>query len=446
MSPPLRRGRPLAVQRGVGLLFVVVLGGLVALSVALYQKAFTPVVMITVQADRIGNQLSKGADVKARGLLVGEVREVRSDGTRATLVLALDRARVADLPADVKAQMIPKTLFGEKIVDLVIDDRSASRPLRTGDVIRQDDSSTARETSQALDDLLPLLQALKPADLSTTLNALSTTLRGRGDRLGDNLERVDTYLRGLNPELPALREGFTGVADFADTLDRTTPALSALLDDSSFLAGSLVDQRDELAAFLTSTTTSTRELDGFLTRNQDRLIRLAADSRPSLAVYDRYSTGFPCLAKGLVVQSGLAATAFGGAQPGLHITLEVVDDQGGYRPGDEPVYGADSGPTCRGLPPNAPERPFPADMEVTDGYCDDQERAPGVQAECQGRDPSPVPAGGADPVGLLTARSAVGAVAGAVLGLPPDEVPDLALLLFGPMARGTEVGLSPTER
>ena len=145
-----------------------------------------------------------------------------------------------------------------------------------------------------------------------------------------------------------------------------------------------------------------------------------------------------------MVQSGLAETAFGVAQPGLHITLEVVDDQGGYRPGDEPVYAADSGPTCRGLPPNAPERPFPASMEVTDGYCDDQEQRPGIQSGCEGRGTSP--AGGADPVGLLTARSAVAVVAGAVLGMAPDEVPDLALLLLGPMARGTEVGLSPTGR
>ena len=36
----------------------------------------------------------------------------------------------------------------------------------------------------------------------------------------------------------------------------------------------------------------------------------------------------------------------------------------------------------------------------------------------------------------------MGAVLGPVLGVSPDDVPDLAYLLFGPMARGTEVGLS----
>lgn len=448
MSPPLRRGRALATQRVVGLVFLAVLAGAVALTVALYQKAFTPVVMVTVQADRIGSQLSKGADVKARGLLVGEVRRVASDGRQATLTLALDRDLVDQLPSDAQARMIPKTLFGEKIVDLVLDDTSTARPLRDGDVIRQDRTSTARETADALDNFLPLLQTLKPADVSTTLNALSGTLRGRGERVGQSLELTGTYLEGLNPELPALQQNLTGVADLADTLDRAAPDVLTVLADSAFLSRSLVQTEDQLSTFLTSTTTSTRELDRFLTRNEDRLIRLAADSLPSLQVYQRYSPEYPCLAKGLARQSELAEDAFGGLQPGLHITLEFTSQQGEYLPGDEPRYGEDAGPTCKGLPPNDPIRPFPVDTEVTDGYCDDEERAPGVQNGCRGRGPDAdqeQPAAASDPARALAAptdREAVGAVVGPVLGVPPAQVPDLALLLFGPVARGTEVSLT----
>ncbi len=443
MAAPLLTGRRRWRQRLVGLLFLAVIAALVGLSVALYQKAFTPVVMVTVQADRIGNQLSKGADVKVRGLLVGEVREVSSNGSRATLRLAVDRAAAAQLPSDVQAQMVPKTLFGEKIVDLVVDDASTARPLREGDVITQDDSSTARETSEALDDLLPLLQTLKPAQLSTTLNGLSSALRGRGDRIGANLERVDTYLTGINPELPALRENFRGVADLSDTLDRTTPDLTRVLDNSAFLGRSLVDTSGQLGAFLRSTTAGNQDLDRLLRANQNRLIRLAADSLPSLQVYRRYSPEFPCLAAGLTAQARLAQDAFGGLQPGLHITLEFVREQGGYQPGDEPVYGEKRGPTCFGLPPNAPVRPFPATYEPVDGYCDREEAAsPGVTTSCrdgQGSQPFQ-PARALAPV--RADRRAVGATVGPVLGVAADEVPDLAVLLFGPVARGTVVGLS----
>ncbi len=448
MSPPLLRGRRRVRQQLAGVAFIAVIASLVGGTVGLYRKSFTDVTTVYVEADRIGNQLGKGGDVKARGVIVGEVRGVTSNGRRARIELALDPAQAARLPSDLRVQMLPKTLFGEKFVSLVVDDDSTARPLREGDVVAQDRSETARETSEALDDLLPLLQALRPQDLSVTLNALSGALRGRGERLGQDLELTGSYLRGFNPELPTLSEDFRGTADFANTLTQATPDVVGLLDNSSALSRDLVQTEPELSTFLQTTAASSDRFGRFLEDNDDRLIRLAADSLPSLQLYERYAPEYPCLTKAIAQQHDeLGVPAFGGNQPGLHITVEFISDQGGYRPGDEPVYGEKSGPTCRGLPPNAPIRPFPIDMEVTDGYCDDQEQQPGVQTECQGRDPQPF--GGAsvaqDPARALARRdldrAAVAAVAGPVLGLAPDDVPDLAVLLFGPVARGTAVGL-----
>ncbi len=449
MSPPLVTGRRRVKQQLAGLLFLAVLAGVVALTVALYQKAFTPVVMVELKASSIGNQLSTGGDVKARGLLVGDIREVDTDGDGATITLALKPEAARQIPSDTKARLLPKTLFGEKFVALEFDDASSAEPLRDGDVIERDSSAVARETEQTLNDILPLLRALKPQQVSTTLNALSGALRGRGDQIGQNLELVDSYLREINPEIPALGENFRGVADFADNLERSTPDIVEVLDNLSAVNRNLVDQEQELNTFLTSTTGFANEMGSFLEENDERLITLARDSLPSLQVYARYSPEFGCLSRGLVKQEALASQAFGGLQPGLHITLELTKDQGGYRTGDEPAYGADNGPTCRGLPPNPAIVPFPVDVEVTDGYCDEQEQAPGVQTECV-RDENPQPAPGADaasqPAVALAQRDrdrqAVGAVIGPVMGVAPSDVPDLAVLLFGPMARGTEVGLS----
>ncbi len=450
MSAPLLTGRRRLRQQLAGLLFLAVLAALVGTTVALYQKSFTEVTTVYVDADRIGNQLTKGADVKARGLLVGEVRDVSSTGRGARIELALDPAQAQRLPSDLRAQMLPKTLFGEKFVSLVPDDDSRARPLHEGSVIAQDHSETARETAEALDGLLPLLQTLRPQDLSVTLNALSTALRGRGNRLGQSLELTDTYLKGINPELPTLSEDFRGIADFANTLDEASPDFLAVLDNTSALARDLVESEQPLSTFLKTTSTSNGELSQFLEDNDDRLIRLAADGRPNLELFAQYASELPCLAKGLVAQEKVAGQAFGGLQPGLHITVEFIKDQGGYQPGDEPVYGEDGPPTCRGLPPNAPERPFPADIEVTDGYCDEAEKAPGIQNGCHGSS-SPAAARASatrDPAQALAAprdldRRAVGAVAGPVLGVAPSDVPDLAILLFGPVARGTAVSLTP---
>jgi phospholipid/cholesterol/gamma-HCH transport system substrate-binding protein len=203
MPPPLRRGRALVRQRLVGLLFLAVLTGLVASSISIYTKAFTPTVDVLLEADRVGNQLGRGADVKVRGVIVGEVREISSDADGAQVLLALDPDTADRIPADTRARLLPKTLFGEKFVALVFDDGSAAPALENGDVIAQDRTSTARETSEALDNLLPLLQTLRPEQVSTTLNALSSTLRGRGEQVGDNLVLARDYLREFNPSFPS---------------------------------------------------------------------------------------------------------------------------------------------------------------------------------------------------------------------------------------------------
>jgi virulence factor Mce-like protein len=447
LAPPLVTGRRRVKQQLAGLLFLGVLAGTVALAIALYQKAFTPVVMVELQTTSIGNQLSTGGDVKARGLLVGDIREVSTDGDGATIVLALKPEAARQIPSDTKARLLPKTLFGEKFVALEFDDASTADPLSDGDVISRDDSEVARETEETLNDLLPLLRALKPQQLSTTLNAISGALRGRGDQVGENLELVDSYLKEINPEIPALGENFRGLADFADNLEAARPDIIALLDNLSAGSRNLVDQEQELNTFLTSTTGFSEEMGRFLEENDERLIRLAEDSLPPLQTFARYAPQFGCLSRGLVRTEELGAAAFGGDQPGLHITLEFTKDQGGYRPGDEPAYGEDSGPTCRGLPPNPAERPFPVDQEVTDGYCDEEEKAPGIQNGCP-REESPPPGvdAASQPAVALAQRdrdrTAVGAVVGPVLGVPPGDVPDLAVLLFGPLARGTQVGLA----
>jgi virulence factor Mce-like protein len=430
--------------RVVGVIFLAVIFGLIALTIALYQKRFTPVVEVTLEADKIGNQLSAPTDVKLRGLIVGEVRKVSSNGNGATLDLALDPDQVDLIPADVQAQLLPKTLFGEKFVSLVVPEGASDQSIREGDVIPQDRSETARETEEALNNLLPLLKALKPQQLSITLNALSSALRGRGESIGENLEIVDAYLKEFNPELGRLEANQKGIADYADILTASADDFLQVLDDLSFINRSLVDQEEELNTFLTSTTGFAGEMESFLRDNEDRFITLAADSVGPLQTLARYSPEFPCLAEGLAKSNQFIGDSFGGLQPGLHITLELVPQRSGYNPAtDKPQFKDDRGPRCYGLP----DPPFAEDINFQDGFRDDL-GPDTTKAPEQSSGPSNSPA--SDPARALAApdvqRSMVDAVVAPLMGVPMDEVPDLAQLLFGPVARGTVVGLAGGDR
>ncbi len=426
MAVPRPAGRLALVRLRVsGVVFLVVIALLVGLSVALYNKAFTDVVTVRLQADRAGNQLSAPTDVKMRGLIVGEVRSVESDGDGATIELALQPDKVDLIPADVQAQLLPKTLFGEKFVSLVSPVGGSTEPIAEGDVIGQDRSTTSIETARVLDDLVPLLKALGPDDLSRTLNALSGALRGRGERIGENAVLVQQYLAQLNPALPTIQRDLVGLADLADTYDQAAPDLLAVLDDLSFSARSLVDQQEELAQFLDTTSSFTGSLDSLLQENEQRLIRVASESVAPLQLFADYSPGFGCFLQGFSDYQPIVEKTFGGLQPGLHITLVGTIDQGPYAPGDEPEYVETGPPDCRGLP--NPQIPAP-DEPFGDGYRDETEvRAQGAVA------PTPVDS----PAGQ---RRLANAVLGASIGQP---VGDLAMpgLLVGPLARGTTVGV-----
>ncbi|MFC4147372.1 MCE family protein [Micromonospora mangrovi] len=419
-------------HRILGIVFIAVLATALTASVLQYRKAFTPVAWVTLHAGRSGLQLTPGADVKVRGVVVGEVRSVGSDGTGATLRLALDPATTPRIPADVTARLLPKTLFGERYVELVPPAGGTAAPIRDGAVITQDRSRTAVELERVLDQALPLLQAIRPDQLAATLGALAAALEGRGDRLGANVVRLDAYLRQLNPAMPTIAEDVRKLAVVLDGYDAALPDLLALLRDVTVTARTVTDQRSQLAAFLVDATDTADATRGFLDRHGDQLISLGRVSRPVLELLATYSPEYPCLMSGLVALQPRVEQVF--ADGRMHITLEVTRDGGKYQQGrDEPVYAAHDGPNCRGLP--HPAQPAP-EVAVADGY-DHRGARP--------RTPLPVglsagAPGGAAPdmgrAGTGEERALVKPLVGAVTGTPPAEVPDIAVLLWGPLLRG----------
>ena len=151
---------------------------------------------MTLETDTAGNQLQEASDVKVRGVIVGDVREVEADrrGRHASSWPSIPEY-LDQIPADVSARLLPKTLFGERFVALQLPEQPAEERLADGDVIGQDRTENAIELQRVIDDTLPLLQAVQPDDLSFTLGAVADALRGRGDELGANLAATGRVLR-----------------------------------------------------------------------------------------------------------------------------------------------------------------------------------------------------------------------------------------------------------
>lgn len=416
-------------NRVLGIVFIALLTAALSAAVLAYNKAFTPVAWVTLLADRSGMQLSRGAEVKLRGVVVGDVRSISSDGSGAKLRLALDPDLVPQIPADVTARLLPKTLFGERYVALAAPDGTTGTPIRDGATITQDRTRNGVELERVLDNALPLLQSIRPDRLAATLSALATALEGRGEQVGDNLVLLDQYLKALNPQMPVIAEDVRKLAAVVDAYDAALPDLMSILRDVTVTATTVYDQRTQLAALFASTTGAADVSRVFLDRHGDQLIRLGDVSRPVLELLAAYAPEYPCLLKGLVTLEPRVAESFENGR--FHITLEVTRDGGKYEAGrDDPVYGAENGPLCHGLP--NPQQPAPG-YPIDDGYDYSGNRAP-VR----------LPVGIAESpdmgvAGTTEEKDVLKPIVGAATGTLPVDVPDIAVLLWGPLLRGAVV-------
>jgi virulence factor Mce-like protein len=430
-------------RRLQGLLFVVVLLALVGLSVGSYAGAFDRGVPVTLQVDRVGNQLAEKADVKVRGLDVGKVTAVSTDGEMATVQLMIDPDKVDLIPANVSAQLIPKTLFGERYVSLVLPDGPRAQPLSAGDVIPMDRSASARELERVLDGLLPLLTAVEPQELATTLGAMSQALEGRGENLGQTLVHLQQLTSGLRPAIPDLQADITELADFARNVDAAAPDLLDALEDFTVTSRTVVEQRAQLRELLTSVTAASDDLRGFLDANGDNIIALADSARPTLATLARYAPEFPCLFNQLAGLVPRLDEAFGAGtdNPGLRATIEIVASQGKYLPNqDEPRYLDDRGPRCYPIiipgPDQPPDGPF---KDGTEPHANPPTTTQYGDAEDFGAVPTSY--SGAD-MGVPNSpgeRQVVNELLALQQGTSPDAVPAWSTMLVGPLYRGTEV-------
>ena len=419
-----RTTRHVVGQRLTGVAFLLVPALLIWLSIAIYDKQFTDATMVTLQTSTAGHEMHPMADVKVRGVVVGEVRSIKADGSGAKLELALKPGMTDRIPSDVQARLLPTTVFGARFVSLVPPPGTVAAPIADGAVISEDRSQNAVELSEVLNHTMDLLNTLQPAKLSATLNAMSRALEGRGDQIGANLEQLDAYLTKLNPEVPALTQNLQELAKFSQNAADAAPDLLQALTDFTVTSRTLVEQRIALASLYDAVSGSSADFQDFLDANSGNIIALATESRGSLDLMRRYAPAAPCTFRTLAdfIPTMNKVLGKGTDEHGVHGIVVPLQSKGRYIPGkDAPRYDGGDGPHC-------PSVPYLATGN-------------GVRVLPAGGVPGK---GGAAGSGLGPANSAsendlVNELAGPSLDEVPEELPDWSSVLVGPIYRGTEV-------
>lgn len=420
-------------HRLLGVVFV----GLLVLGVwlvnAIFTQKFVDFDRVSLTTDSAGLNLPEKADVKVRGVIVGQVTKVDSQNDGATLELGIKPEEIDRIPGNVSAAILPKTLFGEKYVELNIPRDASAQALRSGDEIKQTDLPI--EVEKVLNDLYPLLRTVQPAELNYTLNALAGALEGRGETIGESMVTLDGYLKRMNPQLPALIEDIKLLATVTDNYADVFPAIADTLRNTVKTGNTLVSREQKLNTFLTDMTAFSNTTKAFLDANGDNIIRLGQLSEPILALLRRYSPEFPCLLEGIVKQAPRLADTFRGFI--FHINLKTLPHQPrGYTRADRQVFGATNGPSCAGLP--SPPIPYPSMPDVNDGVNDRSLGKNGRPATGFGEQGSGLSVG---PSGTASQKALINSLTAPVLGVPLDQMPDVGALLYAPTMAGTEVSV-----
>ena len=464
-------------------MLLVVLAFLVWLTWAFFNKTFVNYDNVTLTGAKAGLSLPENADIKLRGMIVGEVREVKAEGDEVVLTLGMNPKLINEVPADVTAQIVPKTLFGEKYVSLIPSDAPTGQKLKAGDTIRG--AIVPIEFEKLLNDIYPLLTAVEPENLATTLSALATTFEGRGEDFGNTLVTLNNYLKKFNPESQAAVNDIIKLGQVSDSYAGSMPTFGRLLKNSVTTSNTIVAKRTALAAFFDESRRLSDSLRVLFDHAGEDMVAVAAQSVTPLGVSAKYSSTFPCMFKAYerLIHERLDSVF---RALTLHIDAEVISPMPGpqYQITDDPatdehpvipeqsvidaeeaadpnVHGdrPDGGPRglgtvcddlyefAAGENPWSQANPWPGpDPSVFKmiGIKSSHNGKLGTDADYQRAAVASLTEAGFFRPSLVGVdspdqRAALNMIAADTSGVPVDEVPDVASLLLSPVIRGAGV-------
>lgn len=187
------------------------------------------------------------ADVDVSGVKVGKVLSVVQQGNGVLVTMQIDDSSVR-LRQDVKAYVRPKSLIGEKFVELVRAPHSTAPFIGGGFQITRDHTGQAIE----IDDILNTLDPVTRDSISKSLRELGVAVDGRAGDINQSIPQVEQAAGNLRP--------------LAQTADRRQQQLDRILVDLATIMQALADEQNALGRVVDSGDTTVTAISN---RNQD---------------------------------------------------------------------------------------------------------------------------------------------------------------------------------
>jgi phospholipid/cholesterol/gamma-HCH transport system substrate-binding protein len=228
--------------------------------------------------DAAGQNLQAKSDVKIHGVTIGAVKSVKLVNGRALVKMVIQRSQ--QVPQDSTARIKPKTLFGEKFVDIVPDpakpEVEVTGPFfHDGETIAKTDPTRGTELEDVLAAAYPILAKIKPEDLTTVLDTLAQAGQGEGPAINrqlGNFQQLADVAAAHDLDTQQLLSDFSVLSN---SIANDSPNLVALAQSLNVVLPQLNSRGDEITTILGNLSRVSNDAANLLDANraaQDKLI------------------------------------------------------------------------------------------------------------------------------------------------------------------------------
>jgi phospholipid/cholesterol/gamma-HCH transport system substrate-binding protein len=241
--------RPLTVIVAA-VLAVVILGGIALLVRQVFFKPNTITAYFTS-----ATAIYPGDQVRVAGVRVGTIESIDAQGTKAKLVLSVDRK--VPIPANAEAVIVSQNLVGARYVQLTPPYEDKGPTMADGAVIGLDRTAIPVEWDEIKTQLMRLATDLGPTSEGQTtpvgrfIDTAANALDGNGEKLRDAIAQ----LSGVSKVLA------NGSGNIVDTIKNLQIFVGALRDSNT----QIVQFQDRLASLSSVVDGSRSDIDGALT-------------------------------------------------------------------------------------------------------------------------------------------------------------------------------------
>lgn len=337
-----------------GLAMVAVLSVVVALCFTMFRGGLVDTVPVSVLSPRAGLVMDLDAKVKMHGVQVGSVSSIeeRSDG-QVAIHLAMDAGRLRFIPKNALVDIASSTFFGEKFVQLRDPPNPSPESVYAGQVL--DAQHVTVEFNTVFEQLSALLAKIEPTKLSETLGAVAAAFNGRGQKFGQALADLDSFLAKTQPSLPTLRHELSVSPAVVGAYADATPDLLDTVDHSNRISQTVVDEQQSLERLLLSAIGLADLGSDVVGTNRQPLTDVTHLLVPTTDLTNEYHEGLTCSLEGGIPFVHLPPES----DPGIFVYGGVMLGVERYRfPANLPKVAAKGGSHCADL--YLPSVPFEA--------------------------------------------------------------------------------------